>query len=165
MAGIWLPEIVYAELSAALTVVIDYIEEHNLHISADPILSPPSSSPDQTISSGSGTHDTDMDIPEEGPRALSQNPDQEEVDNWMENMKRYRAMQVKEGLRVAPIRCPLTTCGKEQRRPQALRDHLYFHFNIKPHKCDYGCPIAFETEANKNRHLETCPILWNPRSR
>ncbi|CAE6471668.1 unnamed protein product [Rhizoctonia solani] len=164
MAGIWLPEIVYAELNVALTEVIAYIEKYNLHISADPIYNPLNGDPDQGTSSGSGTHDADMDIPEEGPQALSPNPDQEEVDNWMEDLKRQRAMQVKEGIRVATIRCPVTTCGKVQRRPQALRDHLYFHFNIKPHRCDYGCPIAFETEANKNRHHETCPVLWRPPS-
>ncbi|KDN40938.1 hypothetical protein RSAG8_07806, partial [Rhizoctonia solani AG-8 WAC10335] len=160
MGEYWLPETIYPELNLALSEVVKCIEANNLHITAHSIYSPLSGDSTQSTSSEAGTQDTSMDALEEGLRALSSNPDQEEIDSWMEDMKRYRAMQVKEGVRLAPIHCPVSTCGKPQRRPQALRDHLYFHFNIEPHKCDYGCPIAFETEANKNRHLETCPIVW-----
>ncbi|KAG8761821.1 hypothetical protein FRC11_012839 [Ceratobasidium sp. 423] len=106
--------------------------KHELHTPRDSIYSPLNGDPDQSTSRAGGSQDITMDDPQqEGLRALSPNPDQEEIDNWIEDMKRYRSMQVKEGIRVAPIHCPLPTCGKGQRRPQALRDHLYFHFGIK----------------------------------
>ncbi|EUC55624.1 hypothetical protein RSOL_125560 [Rhizoctonia solani AG-3 Rhs1AP] len=155
----WLLEVTFPALEPALSELVRYIEANNLHITADSIYTPPSSGPSQSTSSETGMQDTNMDAPEDGLRILSPSPDQEEIDGWMEHLKWRRAMQVKDGIRVSPIHCPVPACGKFQRRPQALRDHLYFHFNIKPHRCDYGCPIGFETEANKNRHLETCPMV------
>ncbi|CAE6509565.1 unnamed protein product [Rhizoctonia solani] len=156
MGGFWLLETMHYDLQSALSELVKCIETNELHKSPEPIYSPLISDPGQSTSGASGSQDTIMDN-HEGLRALPLNPDREDIDNWIEDMKRYRTMQVKEGIRVAAIHCPVPTCGKGQRRPQALRDHLYFHFNIKPHGCDFGCPIAFETEANKNRHLETCP--------
>ncbi|CUA74636.1 hypothetical protein RSOLAG22IIIB_05644 [Rhizoctonia solani] len=94
-------------------------------------------------------------------KALSANPSQDEIDNWIKDLKRHWAMRAKDGIPASPIRCPVPTCGQFLRRPQALHDHLYFHFDIKPHRCDYGCPLSFETEANKNRHFETCPMVWS----
>ncbi|CAE6460363.1 unnamed protein product [Rhizoctonia solani] len=44
-----------------------------------------------------------MDDPEEGLRAPPLNPDQEDIDNWIEDTKQYRTMQVKEGIRATPI--------------------------------------------------------------
>ncbi|CAE6511942.1 unnamed protein product [Rhizoctonia solani] len=140
---------------------VEYIEKHGLHLAADPSYNPLGSDTIQGTSNDTGTQDMNMDTAEEGLRTLSASPNQEEIDNWLDDMKRHRAMQVKDGIRVSPIHCPIPTCGKYQRRPQALRDHLYFHFDIKPHRCDYGCPLSFETEANKNRHLETCPMIRN----
>ncbi|CAE7210806.1 unnamed protein product [Rhizoctonia solani] len=135
-----------------------------MHINANPIYSPSSSDPGQSTSTESGMSDTTIDATEDGPQPLSPNPDQVEVDQWIEDMKRHRAMQVKDGFRLSAVRCPVAGCRGTQRNPRALRDHLYFHFSIKPHRCDYGCAIAFETEAKKNRHLETCPLAaqWVP---
>ncbi|KAJ1307019.1 hypothetical protein OPQ81_007998 [Rhizoctonia solani] len=132
MGELWLPETIYTELHDALSEIVKCIEANDLHVTGNPIYSPPSSEPGQSTSSASGIYDTSMDVPEQdGLRELPESPGQEEVDSWMEDMKRYRAMQVKEGIRLAPIRCPVSTCGKVQRRPQALRDHLYFYFSIK----------------------------------
>jgi hypothetical protein len=58
-------------------------------------------------------------------QTLSPNPDQREIDDWIDNMKQHRTLQAKDGLRLEPIHCPLSTCGKIQRRPQALRVSLH----------------------------------------
>ncbi|CAE6403700.1 unnamed protein product [Rhizoctonia solani] len=154
----WLMESTYPNLSSALSELVQYIEANNLHIAPGPSYVSPNStsSPDTVSESGIHSASTDNSEEEEHLSPLSPNPDQPEIDNWVDDMKLYRALRMKEGIRLEPIHCPLSTCRKIQRRPQALRDHLYFHFSIKPHYCDYGCPIAFETEANKNRHHETC---------
>ncbi|KAF8724866.1 hypothetical protein RHS02_08495, partial [Rhizoctonia solani] len=173
----WLIETTYPELHSALSRVVEYIEASNLHIDPGPSYGSPSGGPSQSTVSQSEMHSMSTNTSEEESlRPLGPNPDQLEIDEWINHMKQYRALRAKEGIRLAPIRCPVLTCGKIQRRPQALRvskhtkkrslmftlplyrrqAHLYFHFSIKPYWCDYGCPIAFETEANKNRHLETC---------
>ncbi|EUC55669.1 hypothetical protein RSOL_126230, partial [Rhizoctonia solani AG-3 Rhs1AP] len=155
----WLLEVTFPALEPALSELVRYIEANNLHITADPIYTPPGSGLSQSTSSETGVQDTNMDVSEDGLRILSPSPDQEEVDGWIEHLEWRRAMQVKDGIRLPPIHCPVSTCGKLQGHPQALRDHLYFHFSIKPYSCDYRCPMAFETEVNRNRHLETCPLV------
>ncbi|CAE7201816.1 unnamed protein product [Rhizoctonia solani] len=158
MGEYWLQEVTYSELSAALSVVVNCIEADNLHIANNPTHSPSSSDPRQSTSTESGMSYITMGTTEEGPQPLSSNPDQAEVDQWIEYMRQHRAMQVRDGLRLSAVRCPVAGCDATQRNPRALRDHLYLHFSIKPHRCDYGCAIAFETEAKKNRHVETCPL-------
>lgn len=54
-------------------------------------------------------------------RSLSLNPNQEEIDSWIEELKHHRTIQTKTGARLPAIQCPLPACGKPQRRPQALR--------------------------------------------
>ncbi|CAE6521542.1 unnamed protein product [Rhizoctonia solani] len=131
MGEFWLPEITYHELHLALTALVEYIEKNGLHLDADPSYNWLGGDTIQSTLNHIRIQDTNMDTPEEGFRALSANPDQYEIDNWVEDMKRHRAMQIKDGIRVSPIHCPVSTCGELKRRPQALRDHLYFHFDIK----------------------------------
>ncbi|KAJ1306999.1 hypothetical protein OPQ81_007979 [Rhizoctonia solani] len=159
----WVKEVFYPELQQALLEVKRCIENNNLqgttgglwihNMSSDESLGNTSSGPSSpTLSIGS----------DEGhalPR-LSQYPNQREIDNWFHQLKRCRAIQAKAGHRLQEVRCPLEKCAKVQRRPQALRDHLYFHFGIKPYKCQFGCQQAFETKANMERHTDTCPIRW-----
>ncbi|KAG8776501.1 hypothetical protein FRC12_000869 [Ceratobasidium sp. 428] len=59
-------------------------------------------------------------------------PSQQDVDDWVEALKHGRR-QHDHGELSPPLICPLQGCNynKELRRPQALRDHLYFHFGIK----------------------------------
>ncbi|KAG9080033.1 hypothetical protein FS749_008155, partial [Ceratobasidium sp. UAMH 11750] len=61
---------------------------------------------------------------------LGRVPSKEQVDDLVEAVKFERKNH--ETGEVPQLKCPLS-CGynKELRRPQALRDHLYFHFGIK----------------------------------
>ncbi|CAE6511958.1 unnamed protein product [Rhizoctonia solani] len=158
----WVKEVFYADLQQALFEVKRCIENNNLGAtqglwihttSSDESLGNTSSGPSSpALSIGSDDNHT---LPQ-----LSQCPDRSEIDNWFQQLKRCRAIQAKAGHRLQEVRCPLSTCAKVQRRPQALRDHLYFHFGIKPYKCQFGCQQAFETKANMERHTDTCPIRW-----
>ncbi|CAE6480597.1 unnamed protein product [Rhizoctonia solani] len=159
----WVKEVFYTDLQQALSEVKRCIETNNLQnttqglwihtTSSDESLGNTSSEPSSpALSVGS---DESHSLPQ-----LSQYPDQSEIDNWFQQLKRCRAIQAKAGHRLQEVRCPLGTCAKVQRRPQALRDHLYFHFGIKPYKCQFGCQQAFETKANMERHTDTCPIRW-----
>ncbi|KAG8794969.1 hypothetical protein FRC12_019540 [Ceratobasidium sp. 428] len=61
---------------------------------------------------------------------LSPTPDQEEIETWFaEFQKQRRSSKSQDGL--ATIVCPLPGCGHVSRRPHALKDHLFFHFDIK----------------------------------
>ncbi|KEP46888.1 hypothetical protein V565_177060 [Rhizoctonia solani 123E] len=159
----WVKEVFYTDLQQALSEVKRCIETNNLQnttqglwihtTSSDESLGNTSSAPSSpALSIGSNESHS---LPQ-----LSQSPDQNEIDNWFQQLKRCRAIQAKAGHRLQEVRCPLGTCAKVQRRPQALRDHLYFHFGIKPYKCQFGCQQAFETKANMERHTDTCPIRW-----
>ncbi|KAG8766110.1 hypothetical protein FRC12_007084 [Ceratobasidium sp. 428] len=84
-------------------------------------------------------------------------PAQQDIDDWIEAVKHGRRQHDHSDSLL--LMCPLQDCNynKELRRPQALRDHLYFHFGIKPYLCGRdGCSMAFETLANKKRHCTTC---------
>ncbi|CAE6461859.1 unnamed protein product [Rhizoctonia solani] len=162
LANDWVKEVFYTGLQQALCEVIRCIENNNLQgttknlwihtTSSDDSLGASSDPSSPTLSIGS---DEGHVLPQ-----LSQCPDRNEIDNWFQQLKRCRAIQAKAGNRLQEVRCPLGKCGKVQRRPQALRDHLYFHFGIKPYKCQFGCQQAFETKANMERHTDTCPIRW-----
>ncbi|KAG8700427.1 hypothetical protein FRC08_004713 [Ceratobasidium sp. 394] len=88
---------------------------------------------------------------------LGRVPSKEQVDDLVEAVKFERKNHETGG--GPQLKCPLSACGynKELRRPQALRDHLYFHFGIKPYPCGRnGCDKTFQTKANRGRHFETC---------
>ncbi|CAE6418998.1 unnamed protein product [Rhizoctonia solani] len=159
----WIKETFYTEINCALMEVKRCIESNNLPCvpGSSWIPSSPSDCSFGNTSSGpsSPTLSTGSNELHVLPQ-LGQNPDQAEIDNWFQKLKRCRAVQAKAGHRLQEVRCPLLTCAKVQRRPQALRDHLYFHFGIKPYKCQFGCQQAFETKANMERHTDTCPIRW-----
>ncbi|KAG9117266.1 hypothetical protein FRC07_007405, partial [Ceratobasidium sp. 392] len=151
--GQWYPETTYSDLANARVELHRCAEQNRL---AAPIAGPSSivTSPTST-STSSPPQDSNYDDEYLYP-PLSLHPGQTEVDTWFEEFKSRRAALQRTRERLGDIKCPLEQCRKVQRRPQALRDHLYFHFGIKPYKCDYGCSNAFETEANKTRHLDSC---------
>ncbi|KAF8603895.1 hypothetical protein BDV93DRAFT_606576 [Ceratobasidium sp. AG-I] len=97
---------------------------------------------------------------EHWPRILRlidwRHPTQEHVINLVKFLKTQP--KPTQGEPKPPLLCPVVGCHKQQRRPQALRDHLFFHFGIKPYECQH-CPRAFETKANCGRHTKTCPLL------
>ncbi|CAE6403672.1 unnamed protein product [Rhizoctonia solani] len=162
----WFKETFYTEQYRALLEVKRCIENNNLQGAAGSSWIPsPSSSDDSHGNTSSGPSSPTLSIGSDETHIgnlpqLSQYPDQAEIDNWFQQLKRCRAVQAKAGHRLQEVRCPLSKCAKVQRRPQALRDHLYFHYGIKPYKCQFGCQQAFETKANMERHTDTCPIRW-----
>ncbi|KAG8727998.1 hypothetical protein FRC12_022108 [Ceratobasidium sp. 428] len=65
---------------------------------------------------------------------FSPTPDQKEIETWLvEYQKQRRSSRSQEGL--AAIVCPLPDCGQGLRRPHALKDHLFFHFDIRRTFC------------------------------
>ncbi|KAG9128156.1 hypothetical protein FRC07_004268 [Ceratobasidium sp. 392] len=152
--GQWYSETTYCDLVSARVEFNRYAEQNRL---VTPNIAGPSSSvtmPASTLAASS-LPDSKYDDEHLYP-PLSLHPGQAEVDAWFEDFKSRRAALQRTRERLSDIKCPLAQCRKVQRRPQALRDHLYFHFGIKPYKCNYGCSNAFETEANKTRHLDSC---------
>jgi hypothetical protein len=149
----WLKETFYTEVYRALLEVKTCIQNSkvsfemlvggvtnnpidNLHEAAGGSWVPSPSSDDSHGNTSSGPSSPTLSIGSDEARSttlpqLSQFPDQAEIDNWFQQLKRCRAVQAKAGHRLQEVRCPLSRCGKVQRRPQALRDHLYFHFGIK----------------------------------
>ncbi|KAF8603896.1 hypothetical protein BDV93DRAFT_508210 [Ceratobasidium sp. AG-I] len=83
-------------------------------------------------------------------------PTRENVLNLVDFFKEHRNANQRHTK--VPLLCPVVGCHKVQRRPQALRDHLFFHFAIKPFECLH-CQRAFETKANMGRHTKTCLLL------
>ncbi|KAG8703839.1 hypothetical protein FRC11_010417 [Ceratobasidium sp. 423] len=159
----WVKEIFHVELQQALLEVKRCIENNNLQGTTDAPWIHATSSDDSLGNTSSGPSSPTLSVGSDEGHVLpqlSQHPDQNEIDNWFQQLKRCRAIQAKAGHRLQEVRCPLVNCAKVQRRPQALRDHLYFHFGIKPYKCQFGCQQAFETKANMERHTDTCPIRW-----
>ncbi|CAE6438164.1 unnamed protein product [Rhizoctonia solani] len=76
-------------------------------------------------------------------------PTLESIHKWVEDGKQYRA----------PTVCPLKGCGKELRRPHALKDHLLFKFNIRVFQCGFdGCGKLFPTKTNSDRHMKDCKL-------
>ncbi|CAE6431839.1 unnamed protein product [Rhizoctonia solani] len=159
----WVKEVFYTDLKQALSEVKRCIENNNLQSTTQALWIHTTSSDDSLGNASSGPSSPALSVRSDESHSLpllSQCPDQSEIDNWFQQLKRCRAIQAKSGQRLQEVRCPLGTCAKVQRRPQALRDHLYFHFGIKPYKCQFGCQQAFETKANMERHTDTCPIRW-----
>ncbi|KAG8724575.1 hypothetical protein FRC09_017098, partial [Ceratobasidium sp. 395] len=61
---------------------------------------------------------------------FSPTPDQEEVETWLvEYRKQRRSSRSQQGL--ADIVCPLPGGRQVLRRPHPLKDHLFFHFDIR----------------------------------
>ncbi|CEL63445.1 hypothetical protein RSOLAG1IB_10768 [Rhizoctonia solani AG-1 IB] len=80
-------------------------------------------------------------------------PTIEEIDDYINTLKLIRKSRaVHTGLPSQVIVCPLPRCGTVLARPCALKNHLYFHFRIKPHECA-ACSIRFPTKANLTRHI------------
>ncbi|KAH7327695.1 hypothetical protein B0J17DRAFT_772146 [Rhizoctonia solani] len=159
----WIKEVFYTVIQQALCEVMRCIENNNLQGTTKNLWIHTTSSDDSLGNASSNPSSPTLSIGSDEGHALpqlSECPDQQEIDNWFQQLKRCRAIQAKAGHRLQEVRCPLRKCGKVQRRPQALRDHLYFHFGIKPYKCQFGCQQAFETKANMERHTDTCPIRW-----
>ncbi|CAE6509593.1 unnamed protein product [Rhizoctonia solani] len=159
----WVKEVFYTELKHALFEVMRCIENNNLQGTTKALWIHTTSSEDSLGGTSSGPSSPTLSIGSDEGHALpqlSERPDRSEIDNWFQQLKRCRAIQAKAGHRLQEVRCPLRNCAKVQRRPQALRDHLYFHYGIKPYKCQFGCQQAFETKANMERHTDTCPIRW-----
>ncbi|KAG9083700.1 hypothetical protein FS749_005824 [Ceratobasidium sp. UAMH 11750] len=152
--GQWYPETTYSDLPSARVELARCAERNRL---AAPV-SNASTRVASTISDATNSPRRESPSSEDEYLypPLGASPGRVQIDAWFEEFKSRRTALQKTRERVPEIRCPINECRKTQRRPQALRDHLYFHFGIKPYKCDFGCPIAFETEANKNRHLDSC---------
>ncbi|KAG8710380.1 hypothetical protein FRC09_000163 [Ceratobasidium sp. 395] len=125
--GQWYMETTYMDLMTARHEVARCAEQNRL---AAPPLGGPSSvtSPATTITNSPYQDSTDDDYLYQ---PLSSRPSQDEIDQWMVEFKARRNALLKTRERLGDIRCPLEECRKPQRRPQALRDHLYFHFGIK----------------------------------
>ncbi|QRV74334.1 hypothetical protein RhiJN_02348 [Ceratobasidium sp. AG-Ba] len=157
LSGEWYTEVTHPTLESVRAELVRCAENNQIPASSQASVTSPSSSSAVTDSAANLSLQPDPTSDEEYLYPpLGQRPGKDEVDSWFDEFKNRRAALQKTRERVPDIRCPIEDCRKAQRRPQALRDHLYFHFDIKPYKCDYGCPLAFETEANKNRHLDSC---------
>ncbi|CAE6403922.1 unnamed protein product [Rhizoctonia solani] len=77
-------------------------------------------------------------------------PTWDSINRWIEDGKLHRAPTVNI--------CPLKNCGKELRRPHAVKDHLCFKFGIKAFQCGYdGCGKLFATKTNCDRHMKDSP--------
>ncbi|KAG8782105.1 hypothetical protein FRC12_021230 [Ceratobasidium sp. 428] len=86
---------------------------------------------------------------------------QHAVDNWVEQYQKGR--RVRGSQRLTKMACPVPGCDQKPRRPHALKEHLYFHFKIKPHVCGF-CSKGFETVTNQKRHEKTCADAPQPGS-
>ncbi|KAG8776475.1 hypothetical protein FRC12_000888 [Ceratobasidium sp. 428] len=156
--GQWYTEVTYANLSNAREEIARYARQMPAPSSSTGGTSTRRVSRQDTLQVSNLTGEEGMYPP------FPQYPGQAEVDAWFQEFKARREVLQKQAGRALDIKCPVENCWKAQRRPQALRDHLYFHFGIKPYSCEnFGCPIAFETEANMKRHMETC--MYNRRVR
>ncbi|KAG8688391.1 hypothetical protein FRC09_012934 [Ceratobasidium sp. 395] len=140
-------------------------------------------------SPGSGILTSDSIVGEEPPPTASPPPlpsppevietraDVDKYFKWVKEQRRHRGA----GASQTELICPVGGCGKPQRRPGVLRDHiLSVHFglrskssslqlNHKPklinlgpppaYKCPHtNCPEWFPTDSNRHRHLNTCPF-------
>ncbi|KAG8733519.1 hypothetical protein FRC10_012315 [Ceratobasidium sp. 414] len=130
LGGQWYPETTYSDLPSARAELARCAERNRLV--AHPVAST-STSATRTISEAnhsphpqSPSSDDEYLYPPLGAR-----PGRAQIDAWFEEFKSRRAALQKTRERLSEIRCPLEECRKPQRRPQALRDHLYFHFGIK----------------------------------
>ncbi|KAG8706604.1 hypothetical protein FRC09_002329 [Ceratobasidium sp. 395] len=127
LEGQWYMETTYLDLTAARHEVARCAEQNRLP--APPIGGPSGvTSPATTVTNSPYQDSTDDDYLYQ---PLSSRPSQDEIDQWMVEFKARRNALLKTRERLGDIRCPLEECRKPQRRPQALRDHLYFHFGIK----------------------------------
>ncbi|KAG8766410.1 hypothetical protein FRC12_006900 [Ceratobasidium sp. 428] len=162
--GQWYMEATYVDLSSARREIVRYAEQNRLPLPA-PAAEPSTSRTNTHRASRQDTFRVSNLAGEEDMYPpFPQYPAQAEVDAWFQQFKARREVLQKQAGRALDIKCPIENCWKSQRRPQALRDHLYFHFGIKPYSCEnFGCPIAFETEANMKRHMDTC--MYNRRVR
>ncbi|KAG9122748.1 hypothetical protein FRC07_000739, partial [Ceratobasidium sp. 392] len=127
--GQWYPETTYSELVNARVELNRCAEQNRL---AAPSIAGPSSTatnPPSTVTS-SPPQDSNYDDEYLYP-PLILHPEQAEVDAWFEEFKSRRAALQRTDERLGDIKCPLEQCRKVQRRPRALRDHLYLHFGIK----------------------------------
>ncbi|KEP51247.1 zinc finger, C2H2 type protein [Rhizoctonia solani 123E] len=76
-------------------------------------------------------------------------PTRQSIDQWVEDRKTCHAPNV----------CPMKDCKQELRRPHALKDHLFFKFEIKDYKCDHReCGRSFATKTNYSRHMKGCAV-------
>ncbi|KAG9079514.1 hypothetical protein FS749_008457 [Ceratobasidium sp. UAMH 11750] len=78
----------------------------------------------------------------------------DDIDIWVNSLKTRK----KHGSTPqSKLQCPLKRCGRTIRRPKALKEHLYGHFNIKPYECSHsGCEETFAIAWNRKRHSKTC---------
>ncbi|CAE6364826.1 unnamed protein product [Rhizoctonia solani] len=85
--------------------------------------------------------------------SISNRPTKDEIDDWINKLKVIRKSRtLNTGPSSQAITCPLPGCGVVLTRPSALKNHLYFRFEIKPFKC-VACLAQFSTNANLTRHI------------
>lgn len=136
IGGEWLPEVLHNDISQARMELARSAENSKISFSQlNETLTPVSDRMDPTggmqtsVSSSAGNYGAAMgyNINDEDSypnQPLSPQPDQGEIDSWFEEFKNKRNNLFKTRDRLSDIRCPVESCRKTQRRPQALRVSL-----------------------------------------
>ncbi|KAG8768693.1 hypothetical protein FRC12_005428 [Ceratobasidium sp. 428] len=155
-AGRWYPKKTYPNLTDARHEVACCAEQNRQatpSIGAPPNVTSPTTAVAISLHQNSTLDDDYLYQP------LGSSPGQDEIDRWFDEFVARRRASEETHKRLSDIRCPLEECRKLQMRPQALRDHLYFHFGIKAYKCLLGCANAFYTKAARDRHVQSCKCI------
>ncbi|KAG9090922.1 hypothetical protein FS749_000192 [Ceratobasidium sp. UAMH 11750] len=76
----------------------------------------------------------------------------DDIDTWVDSLRTQRK---RKNTSRPELQCPREGCGTVIRRPQALKEHLYSHFNIRPYQCLHSeCAEAFAIASNRDRHTK-----------
>ncbi|KAG8781139.1 hypothetical protein FRC12_022200 [Ceratobasidium sp. 428] len=97
-----------------------------------------------------------LSSPPPPPKVFETPADVDSYIKWVKEQQRHRGA----GSSRDELKCPIGGCGKPQRRPGVLRDHiLSVHLGLRTYKCPQAkCPEWFPTDSNRKRHLKTCPF-------
>ncbi|KAG8776477.1 hypothetical protein FRC12_000890 [Ceratobasidium sp. 428] len=130
----WHSEVTYAELPYAREAAACLLNQSLGLPSKTPVVPQPSTSGANTHRSSGheALQDLELSLSEKDMYPpLPQRPGKSGVDTWFQEFKARREVIQEAQGRTLDIECPIENCGKPQRGPQALRDHLYLHFGIK----------------------------------